>query len=145
MLEAASATNGANYVLTNGTAISGASLAANSNVVTLVTAPLVYGSNYTLVINGVRDQAVPPNAIASNTLASFTASPYAPMDIGNPPIPSSFTLVSNGLTVTAAGNDIGGSADQFNFEYQLRVGDFDVSVRVAGLTPSDVWAKAGLM
>jgi len=45
----------------------------------------------------------------------------------------------------AAGNDIGGSADQFNFEYQACTGDFDVSVRMAGLSPSDVWAKAGLM
>ena len=145
LLEAASATNVANYVLTNGTAISGASLAANSNTVILTTAPLVYGSNYTLVINGVRDQAIPPNTIATNTLVSFTASAYTPQDIGNPPIPSSITVVSNGLTVTAAGSDIGGTADQFNFEYQVRTGDFDVSVCVAGLTPSDVWAKAGLM
>ncbi len=74
-LEAASATTAANYVLTNGTAISGASLSANSTTVILTTAPLVYGSNYTLVINGVRDQAVPPNTIAPNTPVSFTASP----------------------------------------------------------------------
>ena len=43
--------------------------------VILTTAPLVYGSNYTLVINGIRDQAIPPNTIAANTLVSFTASP----------------------------------------------------------------------
>ena len=145
LLEAASATNIANYELTNGTAISGASLAAKGTTVMLATAPLVYGSNYTLVINGVRDQAIPPNTIATNTLLSFTASIYMPQDIGNPPILSSITVVSNGLTVTAIGSDIGGVADQFNFEYQTRTGDFDVSVRVAGLTPSDVWAKAGLM
>ena len=145
LLEAASATNVANYVLTDGTAISGASLAANNTTVILTTAPLVYGSNYTLVINGVRDQAVPPNTIATNTLASFPASVFTPQDIGNPPMLSTITVVSNGLTVTAAGSDIGGTADQFNFEYQTRAGDFDVSVRVGGLTPSDVWAKAGLM
>jgi beta-galactosidase len=75
LLEAASATNVANYVLTNGTAISGASLATNSTTVLLTTAPLVYGSNYTLVINGVRDLAIPPNTIAANTQVSFTASP----------------------------------------------------------------------
>ncbi len=145
LLEAASATNLANYVLTNGPVISGASLAANGTTVLLTTAPLAGGSNYTLVINGVRDQAVPPNTIATNTLASFTVSAYTPQDIGNPPIFSSITVVSNGLTVTAAGSDIGGSADQFNFEYQTATGDFDVSVCVAGLSPSDVWAKAGLM
>jgi beta-galactosidase len=74
-LEAASATTVANYALTNGTAISGASLSANGTTVILTTAPLVYGSNYTLVINGVRDLAVPPNTIATNTRVSFTASP----------------------------------------------------------------------
>ena len=142
-LEAASATNVAHYALTNGTVINSASLATNGATILLATAPLVYGSNYTLVINGVRDQAIPPNTIATNTLASFTATP--PQDIGYPPILSSITVVSNGLTVTAAGYDIGGSADQFNFQYQVCTGDFDVCVRVAGLTPSDVWAKAGLM
>jgi hypothetical protein len=145
LLEAASATNVANYVLTNGIPVSSASLSANNTTVILTTAPLVYGSNYTLVINSVRDQAVPPNTIATNTRVSFTASAYTPQDIGNPSILSSATVVSNGLTVTAAGSDIGGSADQFNFEYQSCTGDFDVSVRVAGLTPSDVWAKVGLM
>ena len=145
LLETASATNVANYVLTNGTAITGASLATNGATVLLTTAPLVYGSNYTLVINSVRDQAIPPNTITTNTLVRFTASAFTPQDIGNPPVLSSVTIVSNGLTVTAAGSDIGGTADQFNFEYQTRAGDFDVSVRVAGLTPSDVWAKAGLM
>ena len=75
MVEAASATNLANYVFTNGQAVTAASLTANNSSVLLTTAPLVYGSNYTLVINGVRDQAVPPNTIAANTRVCFTASP----------------------------------------------------------------------
>jgi len=74
-LEAAGANSVANYFFTNGPAITGASLAANGTSVILTTAPLVFGSNYTLVINGIRDQAVPPNTIATNTLVSFTASP----------------------------------------------------------------------
>ena len=77
VLEAVSATTVANYALTNGTAISGASLSVNGTTVILTTAPLVYGSNYTLIINGVRDQAIPPNTIAPNTRVSFTASPRA--------------------------------------------------------------------
>jgi beta-galactosidase len=75
VLEAASATNPANYVFTNGLAITAASLAPNKLSVILTTAPLVYGGNYTLIINGVRDQSVPPNTIATNTLVNFTASP----------------------------------------------------------------------
>ncbi|MFZ1073182.1 MAG: beta-galactosidase GalA, partial [Verrucomicrobiia bacterium] len=75
LLQAASATNIANYGLTNGAAITGASLAPNNSSVILTTAPLVFGSNYTLVVNGVLDQAIPPNTIAANTMVSFTASP----------------------------------------------------------------------
>jgi hypothetical protein len=73
MVEAASATNLANYVFTDGVAITAASLAPNNQSVILTTAPLVYGSNYTLIINGVRDQAIPPNTIAPNTPVNFTA------------------------------------------------------------------------
>ena len=145
VLQAASATNITNYVLTNGTAISGASLAANNSTVILTTAPLVYGSNYTLVINGILDQAVPPNIIATDTLASFIASPYTAQDIGNPSIPSTATYTTNGVNISSAGNYIGGTGDQFNFEYQLQTGNFDVMVCLAGLGLSDLWAEAGLM
>jgi beta-galactosidase len=75
LLQAASATNLANYVFSDGLAITAASLAANGSSVLLTTAPLVYGSNYTIVINGILDLAIPPNTIAPNTLVSFTASP----------------------------------------------------------------------
>jgi hypothetical protein len=144
-VEAASAANQANYVFTNGVAITGAALGADNITVTLSTAPLVYGSNYWLVINHVRDRASTPNTIATNTLTSFVASPYETQDIGNSPIASVLTSLSNGVSITAAGSDIGGSQDQFSFSFQSRTGDFDLSVSVMGLTPSDVWAKAGLM
>ncbi len=144
-VEAAGATNLANYVFTNGLAITSATLAADHTTVTLITAPLVYGDRYALLINGISDLAAAPNTIAPNTLAGFQASPYAPQDIGSPPFSTSMEVVSNGVDVTAGGTDIGGTADQFGFSYQSRTGNFDVSVRLAGLDLSDVWAKAGLM
>src|ERR1019366_4585259 len=144
-VEVASAANKANYVFTNGLAVMSAALAADTMTVTLTTGPLVYGSNYWLVINRVRDLASTPNTIATNTLAGFVASPYVTQDIGNSPLASVLTVLSNGVSVTAAGNDVGGWQDQFSFNFQLRTGDFDLSVSVTGLSPSDVWAKAGLM
>ncbi len=141
----ASATNLANYVFTNGLAIKGAALAVNNYTVTLTNAPLVYGSNYTMVINNIQDLASTPNTIATNTLVSFLALPFAPVDIGAPAIASSATYTSNGVNVTSAGAAIGGGSDQFNFEYQLQSGNFDVTVCLAGLGLSDVWAQAGLM
>jgi hypothetical protein len=98
-----------------------------------------------VVINNVRDRAATPNTIAANTPASFVALPYVLQDIGNPPFPSAISLAGNGVTVSGGGKDVGGSSDQFTLSYQSRAGDFDVSVRVAGMALSDVWAKAGLM
>jgi hypothetical protein len=144
-IEAASATQTSNYAFTNGLPVTLAALGGNNNVVTLTTAPMVYGSNYTIVVNRVRDRASVPNTIATNTLAKFTALPYALQDIGSPPIPTTITVVSNGINITASGSDVGGYSDQCGFSYQLRTGDFDVATRIAGINPSDVWAKAGLM
>jgi len=139
------ATDVANYVFTNGLAITSAALAADNFTVTLTTAPLVYGSNYVVVINNIHDRASTPNDIATNTLASFTASLFAPQDIGSPVIASTVAYTSNGVNISSAGNYIGGSSDQFNLEYQLQTGDFDLTVCLAGLGLSDLWAQAGLM
>ena len=106
---------------------------------------MAFGAQYGIRINNVRDRASTPNAIATNTLVSFVAEPFASEDIGNSPVASSTTYTSNGLVVTALGSGIGGSADQFNFEYQLRSGDFDVEARLDGISPSDVFARGGLM
>jgi hypothetical protein len=144
-VEAASATNAANYVFTDGLAVTGAALNADDQTVTLTTAPLTYGSNYCIVVNRIRDRATTPNTIATNTTRWFTALPYAPLDLGNPAISSTVTIVSNGVNVTAAGTDFASHSDQGNFSYQVVTGNFDVAVRVANLTLSDIFAKAGLM
>jgi hypothetical protein len=144
-LQMTSVTNIANYAFTNGTAISGTSLSANNTTVMLATAPLVYGSNYTLIINGILDEAVPPNTIATNTTVTFQASAYTPQNIGNSPVSSSITVVSNGLIATAAGTNFGGNSDQGNFSYQIYSGNFDVSVRIADLGLSEIFAQAALM
>ena len=144
-VEAVSATNIANYVFTNGIAITGASLDPDNVTVVLTTAPLVYGSNYWLVINGVRDRMNLPNMIATNTTVNLQVLSYTLKDIGNPPIISTAVNAGNGINVTAVGSDFGGNSDQGNFSCQIYSGNFDVEVRVAGLALSDIFAKAGLM
>jgi len=141
----ATATNLADYAITNGLAMVAASLATNNSSVVLTAAPMVNGSNYTIVINGILDRALPPNTIASNTMVSFTASPFAPLDIGAPAIVSTDIYSVSGVNISSAGNTIGGTSDQFNFDYQLQNGNFDVTVCLAGLGLSDLWAEAGLM
>ncbi len=65
---------------------------------------------------------------------------------------SSYALATDTYSVTANGNDIWGTNDQFRFlflEVPQGVGDFSVSVRVdgppAGETWPDAWTKAGIM
>src|SRR5262249_36803320 len=131
-VEALSATNPANYVLTDGVPITAGSLSSDNLSVLLKSGPLVYGSNYTLVVNNVRDRATVPNTIAPNTSVQFQATLFAFQDIGSPPVPSAVTFVSNNaLNVTAVGSGIGGFVDQFNLNFQVRVGDFDVKARIA--------------
>ncbi|HUD48316.1 MAG TPA: PA14 domain-containing protein, partial [Candidatus Baltobacteraceae bacterium] len=138
------ATNVANYTFTDGLAITGAALGADNSTVTLADAPLVYGSNYAIVINNIHDLASTPNIIASNTTVGFTASVFATQDIGNSPISSTVTS-SNGLNISSSGTNIGGTDDQCSFDYQLQTGNFDVTVCLAALGLSDLWAQAGLM
>jgi len=145
LVEAAGATNIGNYAFTDGLAVTGASLNPDGETVILTTDPLVYGSNYSVVINGVRDRASIPNTIATNTTVTFQALPYVPQDIGNPSVSSTVTVAGNGINVTAVGNDFGGNSDQGNFSCQIYSGNFDVCVRVADLGLSDIFAKAGLM
>ena len=144
-MAAAGATNIANYAFTDGLAVTGAALNPDSETVILTTGPLVYGSNYSVVINGVTDRASIPNPIAPNTTVDFQALPYVPQDIGNPPLNSAVTAAGNGINVKAAGSDFSGFLDQGNFSWQVNSGNFDVCVRVAALGLSDTFAKAGLM
>jgi hypothetical protein len=144
-VDLASANDVQNYSIPGGPAITAASLDFSGTVVTLTTEPLAYGSTYSLVINNVRDQAMIPNTIATNTTVSISVAPSFTQDVGSPPSPTVTTVVSNGLDIASLGRDIGGTKDQFNLNYQLCAGDFDICVRLAGLSLSDLWAKAGLM
>lgn len=143
-VEPASATNLANYAIRPGVTVFSAAL-SDPQTVTLRVSPLTLLSNYTVTVNNVRDLAATPNTLAPNSQITFTARDFTPADIGSPTPPGASTPQANGLDVVAGGADIGGVADQFQFNYQLRSGDFDVQVRVPALGGSDVWAKAGLM
>jgi regulation of enolase protein 1 (concanavalin A-like superfamily) len=144
-VEPVSALNPTNYSFVNGTRVNRASLDDAATTVTLFTENLVYGSNYSIVVNGVRDRALEPNTILTNTIVNLSVNRPLSKDIGNAATASSITESDNGLNIVAAGSDIGGTSDQFTFSYRLCSGDFDLQVRVAGLSFGDLWAKAGLM
>lgn len=144
-VEAASATNPANYVITNGVEVIGATLGPDNLTVTLATEPLVLGNNYVLVLNGIRDRATLPNGIATNSRILFVAAPFSIQPIGNPSPAGAIVGAGAGYDISGGGKDIGGTNDQFQFAYQTCSADFDVKARLAYLTPTDLFAKAGLM
>ena len=140
-----SATTIGNYGISPSITILSAQYGASSNIVELATGPLTPGVIYTLTVNNVRDRA--NNVIAANSQIEFEVVGFTSQDVGAPITAGSSTLVPGGFDVAGAGADIGGTSDQFQFNYESskRFGDFDLRVRVASLSQSDTWAKAALM
>jgi hypothetical protein len=125
--------------------ISAATIDLAGRSVFLSTAQLTPGASYLLAVNGIRDRAAAANLIAPGSQANFTASQFAIINVGPFSAGSSATPVPGGYDISATGQDIGGTADEFGFHARVYVGDFDVQVRVESLELSDGYSEAGLM
>ena len=79
-VEAASATNAANYSLNFGASVSAVRLVGDNRMVLLETSPLNAGQTYTLTVNNVRDRATTPNPILPNSTIQFSLT-FTPLDI----------------------------------------------------------------
>lgn len=66
-------------------------------------------------------------------------------DIGAPASKGNVRYRDGNYTVEAAGRDVWGTSDQFNFAYRTISGDVDVVARVQTLENTSSWAKAGIM
>lgn len=84
---------------------------------------------------------------ASATAAAQTtvSAPWVSQDIGNPVVAGKATGSRGNFTVTAAGADVWGTADQFHFLYLRVTGDVDVRARVVSVSAAHAWSKAGVM
>jgi regulation of enolase protein 1 (concanavalin A-like superfamily) len=143
-----SATNRANYTLSGPTGLVPVLDATQDDSlmrITLRVAPMSDGTAHTLIVNGLTDLSAAANTIATNTQVTLIPTRYLLCDIGNPQPATCVAASTNSYTILAAGQDIGGSADQCHFSYQLVTGDFDQCVRIESLDLSDHWAKAGLI
>jgi hypothetical protein len=69
---------------------------------------------------------------------------YTPLDIGGA-TNGATTAVAGGYDVSSRSGEIGGTSDKFHFAHEERSGDFDVQVRVDGVTITDAFVEAGLM
>jgi regulation of enolase protein 1 (concanavalin A-like superfamily) len=66
-------------------------------------------------------------------------------DVGGPAVAGTASLTNGTFSVTAGGADIWNQADQFQFVYRVMEGDAEIIARVASVSASDPWAKAGVM
>ncbi len=71
-VEPSSAETAGNYQIENGLAVNSAVLQNDNKTVHLTTAEHTAGTDYTLVVNGIRDRAVPPNEIAADSRVSYS-------------------------------------------------------------------------
>jgi len=82
--------------------------------------------------------------------ASNAPSPWSNQDIGAVGATGSSTRTTNPngtvtFTVKGSGADIWNTADAFQFNYQSLNGNGMITARVVSQTPTDPWAKAGVM
>jgi regulation of enolase protein 1 (concanavalin A-like superfamily) len=71
--------------------------------------------------------------------------PWLDRDIGSVGVAGSAQFSNGTFTVRASGADIWGAADGFHYAYQPWSGDGSITARVAGVTNTSAWSKAGVM
>jgi len=77
--------------------------------------------------------------------AALSPRAWQTCDIGNAGNAGFVATNATSYTVSGSGLDIWNNGDAFRFLYQVRAGDGYLTARVTGLTPTDPWAKAGVM
>jgi uncharacterized repeat protein (TIGR01451 family) len=142
-LEVTSAQDAYGYTVNEGVpAVLGAVLRDDPRKVTLTLEGPVSGT-FTLAASGVYDLAGQADfSIVTGTVSSG----FMPFDVNSPTAGgSTFAAAADEFDVVAGGNDIWDTADRGHLTLKPVTGDFDVHLRVAGLTRPDAIAKAGLM
>ncbi len=166
------ADNPTNYTVVGcpGTTVTGAKLLSDGKTVRLSLNGTLCGSTFTVHINNVQDTA--GEVIAADTSASgnvlypqltvsdigvaTNTSPLEPYVVQtnsaltnvtfNLNYPGIAVMVTDGVfQVQASGLNVGNNQDGMTYLYERRIGDFDVGVRVDGLTVADALSRAGLM
>jgi hypothetical protein len=70
---------------------------------------------------------------------------WSTTDIGSVGISGSSSYGGGVFTVSGSGADVWGTSDQFRFTYQSLTGDGQIIARVASITQTNSWSKAGVM
>ena len=96
----------------------------------------MFGSNYLIVVNNIRDRARTPNYIAVNTLVPLLATPVHSGGHRRADPAGNRPRGCRRLRPGGGGRDIGSTSDQFQYFYQAQSGNFDVKVRLEIIVPN---------
>ncbi len=145
VLDPNTAQNPANYTLSTGNGVVGATMRNDTNVVLTLDSPLS-NLTYTVNIKSVQDLAYIPNVVATTNVPGVAIGFFESFRLGNITNGSAFAYGTNGqIKVYADGSDIFNAQDNGEFVYKYLTGDFDLAVQLESLLISDPAAKAGLM
>lgn len=122
-----SSNNGVASVNSNGVV---SALSAGSATITVRTADGGYTANCVVTVTSTGG-ALP--------------TPWATSDLGAVAATGSASYSGSTFTVNGSGADIWGTTDEFRYVYQQVSGDVTITARVASMTNTDGWAKAGVM
>jgi hypothetical protein len=107
---------------------------------------VVNGTVYYYVVSAIKSGVETCNSQQVTTIPGAPLpSPWKAIDIGAVGAAGGVNYASSKFTVIGSGTDIWGTADEFRYVYQSASGDCSIVARVAGITNTDPWAKAGVM
>ena len=81
----------------------------------------------------------------SNPAPDDLPPPWRSVQIGDAPLLAESSENEGTFSLVSTGGDTWGSADDVHFTYQTIAGDCQITARVAAMTNTHPWAKAGLM
>jgi hypothetical protein len=100
---------------------------------------------YEVVATNSAGSSAPSNQASARTTASTLPSPWRDADVGAPSISGSASCSSGAYTVFGSGNQIGGTADQFNFVCRALAGNGTIVAEVDSQDYTQGGAEAGVM
>jgi glucose/arabinose dehydrogenase/regulation of enolase protein 1 (concanavalin A-like superfamily) len=83
--------------------------------------------------------------VSVSTSAATLPAPWIGADVGTPMLAGSSSFSGGTYSITGAGWDIWQDVDQFQYAYQTRTGDATITARITGQSPTNPWAKSGVM
>ncbi|MDB6113313.1 MAG: hypothetical protein JWQ62_258 [Lacunisphaera sp.] len=104
-------------------------------------------TTFTYRVRALRGAAtsVPSNTVSVSTGNVAPPPTFTGGDIGSVGVPGSMTNENGVYTLNGSGVDIWGKDDSFYGAANFTTGNFDMRARVASLTNTHPWAKAGIM